>query len=176
MSDLSRAALAIAQGELAKHVQGGLYPYGRFRSPEIDGYMKLVGIEPHADLGAEGLPWCAAAVHAMFEAAIAGKQDSDGVPLENPCPRTAGALHMWDASPLTARTQLPAPGDVFCLNRGKGRGHVGFVLSVSPDSRTITSIEPDTSSSSSATGDAWGQHLWQPSDGARGALVGFLEF
>jgi hypothetical protein len=94
-----------------------------------------------------------------------------------PCPRTAGALHLWELAPLTARTQLPAPGDVFVLDRGKGRGHVGFVVTASPGGNVIGTIEPDTSSSSSATGDAWGEHpFWSPTDGARGKLVGYLNF
>ena len=176
MSDLSIAALAVAQGELARGVRGGLPGWGRFRSADIDAYMTLVGIPPHADPTEEGLPWCAAAVHACFANACAGPVGSTTPATVNPCPRTAGALHLWELSPLAARTQLAAPGDVFVLDRGKGRGHVGFVLAVSPDGKTLTTFEPDTSSSSSATGDAWGQHLWQPSDGARGRLVGFLAF
>ena len=173
MSELSRAALAIAQGELAKHVQGGLYPYGRFRSPEIDEYMCAVGLVPPRDKGDEGWPWCAAAIHWCFEQAV--PVPPDGEPYVNPCPRTAGALHLWDTSPLASRTQLPAPGDVFVLDRGKGRGHCGFVVSASPDGRIISTCEPDTSRSGSATGDAWGEHpFWAPADGVRGVLKGYL--
>lgn len=167
------AALSVAQQELAKRVQGGLYPYGRFRSPDIDGYMTLVGLPPAADKGATGHPWCAAAVYWCFEQASAYVPGEGPAP--NPCPRTAGALHMWDQSPLSSRRQLAAPGDVFVLDRGKGRGHVGFVLTVSPDGQTLTTVEPDTSSASSAAGDAWGTHLWQPREEARGRLVGYLE-
>lgn len=181
MSELSMAALAVAQGEMARGVRGGLYPYGRFRSPDIDAYMTLAGMPPHPDVGAEGRPWCAAGVFACFVRAVrdvVSVDDTDtpaAVP-QVPCPRTAGALHMWELSPLTARTQLPAPTDVFVLDHGKGRGHVGFVLNVSPDGKTITTIEPDTNAAGSTTGDAWGQHLWQPADGTRGRLVGYLAF
>ncbi len=181
MSALGIAALAVAQQELSRHVQGGLYPYGRFRSPDIDAYMTLVGLPPPADRSVEGHPWCAAAVHWCFARAIRDRvtvDDNTDTPTAvppNPCPRTAGALHMWDQSPLTARRQLAAPGDVFVLDRGKGRGHVGFVLTVSPDGQTLTTVEPDTSSASSAAGDSWGTHLWQPREEARGRLVGYLE-
>lgn len=181
MSALSLAALAVAQGELARHVRGGLYPYGKFRSPDIDGYMRAVGLTPHPDQGDEDWPWCAAAVHWCFARAVeqanAEHPDAspDAPPFLNPCPRTAGAIHLWDLSPIKARTQLPAPGGVFVLNKGKGRGHVGFVFSVSPDGQTIGTVEPDTNAAGSTTGDAWGERLWKPSDGVRGDLIGYLD-
>ena len=129
VSEPSRAALAIAQGELAKHVQGGLYPYGRFRSPRLTSTCARFGLVPPRDKGDEGWPWCAAAIHWCFEQAV--PVPPDGEPYVNPCPRTAGALHLWDTSPLASRTQLPAPGDVFVLGLG-GRegGHCGFVASL----------------------------------------------
>lgn len=167
MSALGLIALAVAQAELTRGVRGGLPGWGRFRSPDIDAYMALVGLKPHADREQEGWPWCAAAVHACF-AKAAGDQP-------NPCPRTAGAIHLWDTSPVAARAQLPAPGDVFVLDKEKGRGHVGFVATVSPDGQTISSCEPDTNASGSTTGDAWGERFWRPRDGARGVLKGYLE-
>jgi len=158
---ISLDALAIAQKELAAGVRGG-NPV-RFASPRIMEYLHSVGIASPA-------PWCAAAVHWCFMMAA----EDAGLP--NPCPRTGGALRMWELSPLKARTQLPAPGDVFVLDKGKGHGHVGFVLTASPDGRTLTTVEPDTNSAGSTTGDAWGTHLWAPADGMRGKLVGFLDF
>lgn len=176
MSALSLAVLAVAQAELARGVRGGLPGWGRFRSPDIDAYMTLVGLKPHEDPMQEGWPWCAAAVHAMFAKACSWDGDAIGPPLDNPCPRTAGALHLWELAPLKARTQLPAPGDVFVLDHGKGRGHVGFVATVSPDGKTIGSVEPDSNPAGSRIGDQWAEHpLWQPTDGARGRLVGYLE-
>lgn len=176
MSALGRAALAVAQAELARGVRGGLPGWGRFRSPDIDAYMALVGLKPHEDPMQEGWPWCAAGVHWCF--LVASNPSRTDAPLgeNNPCPRTAGALHLWELAPLKARTQLPAPGDIFVLDHGKGRGHVGFVATVSPDGRTIGSVEPDTNAEGSRTGDAWGERpMWQPADGARGRLVGYLE-
>ena len=163
------AALVIARGELAKGVRGGAPGWAKFRSARIDDYMRSVGLVPHLNPEQEGWPWCAAAIHFCFALAT-----PDGA--ANLCPRTAGAIHMWDTSPVASRRQLPAPGDVFVLDRGKGRGHVGFVTSVSPDGKTISSLEPDTSSSSSAAGDSWGEHFWRPDEQARGRLLGYLEF
>lgn len=183
MSALGRAALAVARAELARGVRGGLPGWGRFRSPDIDAYMALVGLKPHEDREQEGWPWCAAAVHACFNAAITDAAYTADpmqsyVP-DNPCPRTGGALHLWELAttrvPYASIAALPAPGDVFVLDHGKGRGHVGFVASVSPDGQSITSVEPDTNAAGSTTGDAWGERFWRPSDGARGVLVGYLE-
>lgn len=181
MSDLSLKALAVAQEELSRHVRGGLYPYARFRSPDIDAYMTLVGLPPPADVSIEWKPWCAAAVYACFVKAVRSGievTDDTDTPVTPviPCPRTASALHMWEQAPLQCRTQLPAPGDVFCLDKGHGHGHVGFIEAVSPDGRTITTCEPDTNAAGSTTGDSWGRHLWAPSDGIRGRLVGYLAF
>lgn len=162
MSALSLAALAVARGELAAGVKGG-NPV-RFVSPRIGEYRMAMGRDPH-----KAEPWCAEAVYWCFVQAT-----PKGSP--NPCPKTPGALHMWDLSPLACRTQLAAPGDVFVLDRGKGHGHVGFVASVSPDGRTIVSIEPDTNAAGSTTGDAWGERFWHPADGVRGRLVGYLNF
>lgn len=180
MSAISLAALAVAQAELARGVRGGLPGWGRFRSPDIDAYVARVGLKPHEDPAQEGWPWCAAAVHWCFEqvartAAQAARPTATTFGYFDPCPSTAGALHLWELAPLKARTQLPAPGDVFVLDHSKGRGHVGFVAGVSPDGQSITSVEPDTNAAGSTTGDAWGERFWRPSDGARGRLVGYLE-
>lgn len=180
MSALGLAALAVAQAELARGVRGGLPGWGRFRSAAIDAYMTWVGLKPHEDREQEGWPWCAAAVHAMFEAAIRDVGTELGAErTPNPCPRTAGALHLWELAttrvPYASIAALPAPGDIFVLAHGKGRGHVGFVASVSPDGQSITSCEPDTNAAGSTTGDAWGERFWKPSDGARGVLKGYLE-
>lgn len=175
MSDIGRAALAVAESELASGIHGGGAPWGRFRGPRVDDYQRAVGLALPADISLEGHPWCAAAVFWCFRHALAALPVGTVPP--NPCPRTASALHMWEHSPLTARRQLAAPGDVFVLKHHDGiHGHVGFVLAVSPDGKTITSVEPDTNAAGSTTGDAWGQHLWAPADGARGRLVGYLEF
>lgn len=190
MSALGIAALRVAQGELARGIRGGIAPYGRFRSADIDAYMTLVGLPPPTDPGVEWKPWCAAGVHACFNAAAvdvahatasmrAAAGANDLTPIDNPCPRTAGALHLWELAttrvPYASIAALPAPGDIFVLDHGKGRGHVGFVASVSPDGQSITSCEPDTNAAGSTTGDAWGERFWKPSDGARGVLKGYLE-
>lgn len=174
MSTLSLSALTFAQQALAAGVRGG--QPARFQGPEVTAYLTDVGIAYPA-------AWCAAFVYSMFEQAVAA--DLTGIAI-NPCPRTAGALHMYELAPLRCRVRLPAPGDVFVLSHGGGKGHVGFVESVSPDGLEITTVEGDTFATlaeaealgdpAARTGDSVGRHTWNPSDGARGHLLGFLEF
>lgn len=171
MTDLAAKALEIARGELAAGVQGHQLPmWGRFRGLRVDEYQRSVALPLAPNPQLQGWPWCAAAVFWCFETARAALN------IPNPCPRTGGALKLWHLAPDACRTQQPAPGDVFVLDRGEGRGHVGFVELVE-DGGALTTIEPDTSNHAlSATGDAWGRHTWSPADGTRGALVGFLRF
>lgn len=167
MSALGLAALAVAQADLLANVRGG--QPGKFDGPEVAARLAAVGVHAPA-------PWCAAEVFHCFDAATQALDvAAGGTDTPNPCPRTAGALHLWDLAPKECRRQLPAPGDVFVVDHGKGRGHCGIVATVSPDGQSITSIEGDTNAAGSSTGDAMGEHFWQPSEGARGRLVGYLE-
>lgn len=168
-SDLARRVLAWAQQQVAAHVQGGLHPYARFRSPDIDEYMAAAGLPNVTDISQPGLPWCAAAVHYGYA--------SNETPSEpSVCPRTAGALHMTELAPPQCKLAGPDIGAVFVLDRGKGRGHVGIVEAVGPLSGQVTSCEPDTNAAFSTTGDAWGRHTWEPDSGDRGTVVAWLDF
>ena len=181
MSALGLAALASAQRALAAGVRGGVAPYGRFRSPDIDGWCQAVGlIASSADVGAQGWPWCAAFVRACFEDACGELEDAQpagSAPIVNPCPRTASALHLFNQAPTGSERSIPAPGDVFVLVHHDGiHGHTGIVESCTPDGQTITTVEGDTDAEGSSTGDAVGRHTrWSPADGSRGKLVGYLD-
>lgn len=163
MSALSLAALAVAQQDLAGGVAGGRP--GRFQSPEVATRLAAVGIDYPA-------PWCAAEVFHCF-ALAAGAATLPG----NPCPRTPSAVHLWKDSPPEARTQFPAPGDIFVVEHANGwSGHCGIVESVSPSGQEITSIEGDSNPAGSSVGDQMARHTWTPADGKRGKLLGFLAF
>ena len=173
MSQLGIAALSAAQQALAAGVRGGQPE--RFQGPEVTQYLADVGITYPA-------PWCAAFVYWCFEQAVAA--DLTGIAV-NPCPRTAGALHLYELAPARCRVNLPAPGDVFVLSHGGGKGHVGIVESASPDGFQITSVEGDTFATlaearaagdpAARAGDSVGRHTWNPADGTRGSLLGYLE-
>lgn len=165
MSALGLAALAVAQADLAAGVRGG--QPGRFQSPEVAERLLAVGLS-RPD------PWCAAEVFHCF--AVASNEQF----MPNPCPRTASAVHLYRLAttqvPFAAIAQLPAPGDVFVVEHADGiHGHCGIVEAVSPDGKTITTIEGDTNAEGSSTGDAMGWHTWCPADGKRGRLLGYLE-
>jgi hypothetical protein len=170
MSALGLAALAVAQADLAAGVRGG--QPGRFQSPEVAARLAAVYV-------ASPEPWCAAEVAHCFDVAREAQdvaRPQPGVTV-NACPRTASALHIWKNAPVECRRPMPFPGAVFVVVHADGiHGHCGIVESCSPDGQTITTIEGDTNAAGSSAGDAMGRHLWRPADGARGRLVGYLEF
>lgn len=171
MTDLAAKAFSIAQADLAAGVRGHVMPmFGRFRGLRVDEYQRNVGLPLPPNTTLQGYPWCASAVYTCF------KEASEALNIPNPCPRTGGAIKMWGLSPAACYSQTPQPGSVFVLDRGEGHGHVGFVEMVNGDG-TITTVEPDTSNRDLSTiGDSWGRHTWNPADGSRGTVIGFLVY
>lgn len=173
MSPLSLRVLAWAQQQVAAHIQGGLHPYGRFRSPDIDDYMDAVGLPNPPDIGVQGEPWCASAIYYGYATCETPSEPSR-------CPRTPSALHMAFHAPPGTKLTDPVPGAVGIIDRGHGRGHVVIVEAVGPLSGQVTTVEPDTNAAFSTRGDAWGRHTWEPYDTnpetRRGDLVGWFDF
>lgn len=135
-ADVRAKALAIAS------TQVGVREASRNSGPEVDVYLHGVGLGP-------GFAWCAAFVHWCFD------QASAAFGLGNPCPRTAGALHLWELCPPLWRLdpdEVVVPGDVFVIDHGHGLGHVGFVELVRDDGRLQT-IEGNTNASGGREGD-----------------------
>lgn len=131
--------------------------------PEVEAYLANVGLSA-------GASWCAAFVFTAFRRAAA---TSGGV---NPCPKTGGALKLWQLADKHFRLADPARGRVFVMDHGSGLGHVGLVEFVRADG-SIDSIEGNTNAVGSRNGDRVARHGgWNPRDGSRGALVGFLDF
>jgi hypothetical protein len=137
----------------------------RNSGPEIDAWLKYAHSRP-------GMPWCAAWVVFMHRIAAVS------LDVLNPCPRTAGSLHLWSLAPDEVKTDLPAPGDTFVLDTGApgGAGHCGIVETVSPSGDAIVSIEGNTGKDGEREGTTVWRHQWQPRTGKRGRLVGFLSF
>jgi hypothetical protein len=105
-------------------------PPGSNRGPEVDEYVKRVGLSPagkHA--------WCVAFLFFCFDEA------AKGLGRGNPMIKTAGVLDHWAKAgaqgiPRVTKAkaeQNPAlvkPGQIFTIDVGGGHGHAGFVLEV----------------------------------------------
>ena len=158
MTSFTAALLIAARATLGVREYGG-----KNRGHLIDGWNEAIPVPL-------GSPWCASWVYGMHGEA------AKSVGIDNPCPRTAGALKMWHLAPEAARRQLPAPGDVFVIDTGDpgGYGHVGIVEMVTPDGGTVVTLEGNTNAAGSREGDQVGTHTWKPRDGRRGILLGYL--
>ncbi|MGB5643476.1 MAG: CHAP domain-containing protein, partial [Gammaproteobacteria bacterium] len=97
-------------------------PDGSNRSPHIDYYWGTTGVI--------GLPWCCAFVSwALFE--ILGSYPINGR-------HHLGVQDMWrEARQNGLGTPEPKPGDIFIQVKESGKGHTGFVVSVSADGKHI---------------------------------------
>jgi hypothetical protein len=143
----------------------GVREHSRNRGPEIDEYVRAVGLDP-----AKRYPWCMAWVYWVCAKAAA---ELGGV---TTCPRTAGAVRCWQlAQRRGLQTWLPQdviegqvelrPGDQFIRVRmgaiadvaavlaGRVRpGHTGIIEHVDADG-TVYTIEGNTNDAGSHEGD-----------------------
>ena len=134
--EVREKALAVAS------TQVGVREKSRNSGPEVDAYLRSVGLGP-------GYAWCAAFVHWCFD------QGSAALALDNPCPRTAGALRLFEMATSSGWQVAPAdvlPGDVFVIDHGHGLGHVGFTESRKDDNSWWT-VEGNTNPGGSREGD-----------------------
>lgn len=132
MSQLSDAAIKVAQSQLGAHEQ----PIGSNWGHPVQDYLASVDIDFPAS-------WCMAFVYWCFDKA--SKQESLG----NPLIKTAGVLNAWGKSTHYQVTD-PQPGDIFIMDFGGGHGHTGIVISV--DDHTIHTIEGNTNDTGSREG------------------------
>ncbi len=131
-------ALRIAGTQADKRVR----ETSRNGGPEVDVYLRSVGLGP-------GYAWCASFLHWCFD------QGSAVCALDNPCPHTAGALRLWDLSAKGWQVKDAndvQPGDVFVIDHGHGLGHAGFIESRKDDDSFWT-IEGNTNPGGSREGD-----------------------
>jgi predicted chitinase len=142
---LAKAALDVAGTQLRVREQ----PLGSNRGPEVDEYLRAVGLNP----AAASYPWCVAFVYWCFEEA------AQATNRRNPLPVTAGVHDLWHRTPadqkLTAQAALAAPeqvkpGMVFFLDTGGGKGHAGLVVSVK--NGMLETIEGNTNDGGSREG------------------------
>lgn len=146
-STLLQITLQIAQSQIGIMEQ----PKGSNRGPEIDQFLRSVGLDPKTGSYA----WCAAFVFWCFNEA--GSQTA----MNNPVVRTAGVMDHWNKAGQRHIPRLlmndafndPAkikPGFLFVISTGGGLGHIGFVERV--NSGLLTTIEGNTSNNGSREG------------------------
>ena len=121
-------------------------PPGSNRGPRVEEYLKSVHLDP-------GFAWCAAFVYWCYEKAC------EGLKLDNPLPVTGSCLNHWNkttgmritSAQVVQHPDLINPGDIFIINRKKGRGHTGIVTAI--NGLYIQTIEGNANSFHSAEGD-----------------------
>jgi len=154
-ADLVTGALTVAGTQL------GQKENGPNTGPMVDKYLESVGLMP-------GKAWCAAGVHWCFQ------QAANAIDMLNPCPRTGGAIHLWELSPEVAKVRHPVRGAIFVTDHGHGKGHCGLIETINGGG-LIETIEFNTNRGGSPEGDSVWRHIWRPEDGARGLLVGYVD-
>jgi hypothetical protein len=125
-------------------------PRGTNRGPEVDTYVRAVGLDP-----AGRFPWCAAFVYFCFE------QAASTLARQNPVIKTAGVIDHWNragikpvprisASKAYQHPALVKPGHIFVISTGQGLGHTGIVERVGGGK--LVTIEGNTSAGGSRDG------------------------
>ena len=108
-------------------------PKGSNWGEHVQKYLISVGITFPAS-------WCMAFVYWCC------KQSNPNTPLI----KTGGVLAQWNQIPAKYKVKTPLPGDIFIMDFGGGKGHTGFVESVSGD--VIQTIEGNSNDEGSREG------------------------
>jgi len=150
-SDKPAAGLPAQVLKVAKTQLGVMEdPPGSNRGPEVDEYIRRVGLNPKGKFA-----WCVAFVYFCFdEAATALDRD-------NPMIKTAGVLDHWvqagqrgipriTNARAVANPGLVQPGHIFVIDFGGGTGHTGLVLEV--NGGKLVTIEGNTNDGGSREG------------------------
>lgn len=141
----------------AAESQIGVRETARNRGPEVDEYQRACGHDPAtSEIG--GLPWCVAF------AAWCCKQAAAKIPV------TMSGMRLLSLARKRGAVALqPSPGDIFVIDKGKGRSHVGIVAYVLPDGHMCT-IEGNTDPGGSREGDG----VYMRTDRRVDACAGFV--
>lgn len=141
LSPLAGKVLAIADSQVGVME----VPPGSNKGPQVDAYLKSVGLDP-------GFYWCAAFVYWCFQQATTASGRS------NPVLKTAGCLNHWNGTkgkriPAGDAVQNPSllkPGQIFIINHGRGAGHTGLIERV--ESGFLHTIEGNSNPEGSSNG------------------------
>ena len=132
----------------------------RNSGPEVDAYLREVGLPP-------GLSWCAAFVSWCVAEAVRQAGGPGGPPRFR---GSGGALRLLELN-SSLRLGRPSPDGpcVFVVDRGHGLGHTGFCLELRPDGTMLT-VEGNTDPG----GDREGDGVYARSDRRADSCAGFL--
>jgi hypothetical protein len=141
-----RAVLAVALAEDAKNIRE--IPPNSNRGPAVEAYLASVGL-------GKGNPWCCAFTYWCFEQAALAQGRA------NPMVRTGGCLAHWNGAVAKGAKRISkadavndpsllAPGMVFIMDFGGGKGHTGFVVAVRGG--LIDTVEGNTDASKTREG------------------------
>ena len=147
-SPLLAKAITIAKSQIGVMEQ----PPGSNRGPEVDEYVRRVGLSP-----AGKFAWCAAFLYFCFDEASRAQGRT------NPVVKTAGVLDHWNTAgrrgvPRVTKARavqdpgLVQPGHIFIIDTGApgGGGHTGLVVEVVGGK--LVTIEGNTNDAGSAEG------------------------
>jgi CHAP domain/Putative peptidoglycan binding domain len=147
-SQLSKAAIDFAGTQIGVRER----PLGSNRGPEVDQYLRAVGLNPVG----QSFAWCVAFTHFCYLKA------AQSLGLENPHIKTAGVLDHWNqagrkpgvlritSTRAVSDPGLVKPGSLFILDLGGGLGHSGMVVET-VGGRLVT-IEGNTNDNGSRNG------------------------
>jgi hypothetical protein len=147
-------------------------PPGSNRGPEVDQYLRSVGLNPAAG----SFPWCAAFVYFCFQ------QAATQLGVANPAIKDPGVLDCWNkaghmpvhriaASEAITTPSLVKPGMVFLLKTGASTGHMGLVEKV--QGNRLTTIEGNTNVGGSREGIGVFERVGRTIPGIN---LGFLDY
>jgi hypothetical protein len=125
-------------------------PPGSNRGPEVDEYVRSVGLSPGGHFA-----WCVAFIFFCFE------QAAKKLGCKNPMIKTAGVLDHWNKAGTASVPRITAvratndpslvkPGHIFVIDVGGGHGHSGLVERVIGGQ--LMTIEGNTNQSGSPEG------------------------
>ena len=109
-------------------------PKGSNSGPEVNEYLKSVGLKP-------GFSWCMAFVYWCANKAYG---------TENKLVKTAGVLDQWNKIDYKYKSKTPQVGSIFIMDFGGGKGHTGIVTEVKGS--TIYTIEGNSNDEGSREG------------------------
>lgn len=145
IEDGAKGLLAQALKVAASQVGVMERPEGSNGGPEVDAYLKSVGL-------GTGFYWCAAFVYWCFQ------QASVKIGKPNPVFKTAGVINHWNKTKgkkiaAAAAVENPAllkPGQIFIINNGRGTGHTGIIEKI--EGGFLHTIEGNSNPAGSSNG------------------------